>query len=110
MTWARRPAAPDSSHGREAPSDPAWLRFTGSAEYRGLHTYLRDRFADTVVLTFAQIEDLLGGALPDAARLESGWWATDHDQPSAQARTWIQARRTATPHLQAQTVSFERVS
>jgi len=109
MTWTRRPTAPDSSHGRGASSDGPLPRFTGPAEYRGLHTYLRDRFADTVVLTFAQIEDLLGSALPHAARLEPQWWATNNEHPSAQARTWIQARRTATPHLPAQTVSFERL-
>ena len=97
------------SPGHGDASDPAPRRFTGPAEYRVLHTYLRDRFADTVVLTFAQIEDLLGGPLPDAARVDSGWWATDHQHPSAQARTWIQAQRTATPHLLAHTVEFERV-
>jgi hypothetical protein len=90
-------------------SDAPSRRFTGPAEYRVLYTYLRDRFADTVVLTFAQIEDLLGGPLPDAARVDSAWWATDHQHPSTQARTWIQAQRTATPHLLAHTVAFERV-
>jgi hypothetical protein len=84
-------------------------RYTGPSEYRGLHKYLRERFADNVVLTFAQIEDLLGGALPEVARLRSEWWATNHDAPSTQARAWTQARRTATPHLLAKTVSFERV-
>lgn len=110
MTWTRRPSESNTSHGRGESSDTPLLRFTGPAEYRVLHTYLRDRFADTVVLTFAQIEDLLGGALPDAARVEPAWWETDHEHPSAQARTWVQARRNATPHLLAQTVAFERVS
>ena len=38
-----------------------------------LYTYLRDRYANRVVLTFAEIEDLLGFALPDPARLQRGW-------------------------------------
>jgi hypothetical protein len=109
MTWTKRPAGPDTSRGRADPTEAPLQRFTGPAEYRGLHTYLRDRFADTVVLTFAQIEDLLGCALPDVARVTSEWWATDHEHPSVQARTWVQARRTATPHLLARTVEFERV-
>jgi hypothetical protein len=38
--------------------------------YHLLHICLRDRFANRVVLTFAEIEDLLGFHLPDPARLD----------------------------------------
>lgn len=94
---------------RAEPSETPVQRFTGPAEYRPLHVYLRDRFADTVVLTFAQMEDLLGFPLPDVARLEPDWWANNAEPPSSQARTWTQARRTATPHLVARNVAFERL-
>ncbi|OFW03819.1 MAG: hypothetical protein A3I61_16350 [Acidobacteria bacterium RIFCSPLOWO2_02_FULL_68_18] len=80
------------------------------AEYHGLHTYLRDRYADVVVLTFGQIEDLLGFALPALARVQREWWANAgaDSAPSAQARAWTDASRTATPNLSARTVTFER--
>jgi hypothetical protein len=79
-------------------------------EYQSLHKYLDDRFANTVVLTFAEIEDLLGFALPDVARAESGWWTSADTGPAASAhsRSWVQASRTATPNLLARTVAFER--
>jgi len=82
-----------------------------STEYRHLNKYLSGRFADIVVLTFAQIEDLLGFALPDPARLQKNWWASPEAgaTPSAQATSWVQANRTAVPNLAAQTVMFERV-
>ena len=81
------------------------------AEYLGLHTYLRNRYADVVVLTFGQIEDLLGFALPALARLQRDWWANAgaDSRPSAQARSWTDASRTATPNLLARTVTFERL-
>ena len=81
-----------------------------SAEYRSLHKYLDGRYADTVVLRFGEIEDLLGFALPDQARLRDDWWAdADADgAPSTQAQSWIQASRTAKANLVAQTVVFER--
>lgn len=81
-----------------------------SAEYRSLHKYLKDRYADTVVLTFAEIEDLLGWALPDLARRQQQWWAnTETDAASSvQSRSWTKASRTATPNLSARTVVFER--
>lgn len=78
-----------------------------AGKYSGLHKYLENRYANTVVLTFAQMEDLLGFALPDLARFDRGWWTNPH--PAAPyARAWILANRTATPNLPARTVSFER--
>jgi hypothetical protein len=86
---------------------PTHARSTVKAEYQGLHQYLRDRFADTVVLTFAEIEDLLGVPLPEAARRHAEWWTDAGD--SVQAQAWIQAHRTAAPNLLASAVKFERV-
>jgi hypothetical protein len=84
---------------------------TDRTDYRPLQKYLRERYAEIVVLTFAQIEDLLGSALPAPARLNSAWW-TDPEAdgtPSLQSRSWTQAGRNATPNLRARTVRFERV-
>ena len=87
-------------------------RFEVPQEYLPLHKYLHDRFADTVVLRFAEIEDLIGLKLPDLARLQPEWWANpDTDSaPSAQSHSWTQAGRTAKPNLLAKTVTFERRS
>jgi hypothetical protein len=62
------------------------------------------------VLTFSEIEDLLGFPLPDQARLLPEWW-TDVAASLAgpnYADSWILARRTAKPNLVAKTVVFER--
>jgi hypothetical protein len=82
------------------------------SEYRPLHKYLDERFANTVVLTFSEIEDLLGITLPSPARLQPEWWANpDADHiPSAQSHSWIQASRTAKANLVAKTVVFERAA
>jgi hypothetical protein len=83
-----------------------------AGKYRLLYEYLEHRYANTVVLTFGQIEDLLGFTLPDPARTHREWWTTA-DTPTAEARcsdAWTLAHRTATPNLMAQTVAFERVS
>ena len=77
--------------------------------YHLLHVYLRDRFANRVVLTFAEIEDLLGFRLPEAARLDGLWWqAAAHDVRSPQSDAWILAGRTANVSLSAQRVIFDR--
>jgi len=79
-------------------------------EYQSLHRYLRDRYADRVVLTFREIEDLLGFSLPEAARLHLDWWGGADLVPvqSAQADAWTLARRTAKVNLSARSVLFER--
>ena len=40
-----------------------------------LYQYLDNRYANPVVLTLAQIEDLLGFTLPALARVDHEWWA-----------------------------------
>jgi hypothetical protein len=65
-----------------------------------------------VVLTFAEMEDLLGFSLPDLARLSEEWW-TDPDRTATRPRysdAWILANRTARPNLPALTVVFARAS
>jgi hypothetical protein len=109
---SRAGAAGNNGARAQTPAPAKPQRFTVPAEYVSLHKYLDERYANTVVLTFAEIEDLLGFTLPDLARLQQAWWANaDGDNPpSAQARSWTQANRTAKPNLLAQTVAFERAS
>jgi hypothetical protein len=80
-------------------------------EYRALHKFLSTRFADSVVLTFSQIEDLLGFTLPDTARSHRDWWAEGSSSgiPSVQSRSWAQANRSARPNFSAMTVTFDRL-
>ena len=91
---------------------PGMWTFTVPPEFLPLHKYLDGRYADTVVLTFAEVEDLLGIALPEAARGDSDWWANGAPgvTPSPQARSWTRANRTAKPNLRAEIVTFDRTS
>jgi len=94
---------------REPDSEPQPVM---SGKYLLLYNYLHNRYADTVVLTFGQIESLLGFALPDQARLNQQWWTNAKARAAGtnHSDSWILARRVATPNLLAQTVAFERVS
>jgi hypothetical protein len=91
---------------------PKHIPYADTGEYRLLYKYLRDRFADRVVLTFGQIEDLVGFSLPSGAWLQHEWWnvaspAAHESEPSA---SWTLADRTASVNLSARTVAFERNS
>ena len=108
LDWLKRlGSTPD----REAVADatPASRPSRSAGKYRFLHKYLNERYANTVVLTFGQIEDLLGFPLPELARNSQEWWtgAPLTTEPS-QSDAWVLAHRTATPNLAAQNVVFER--
>jgi hypothetical protein len=78
------------------------------AEYVSLYTYLDQRYATTVVLTFEQMEALLGFALPALACTEKDWWTGAAVQTHSHSAAWIGAGRTAMPNLPARIVTFER--
>ena len=89
-------------------AEPPKRRMSG--EYAALHTYLDGRYAETVVLTFVDIEALLGFPLPADARVNGEWWTPGPGTAPATryADAWRLAHRTACPNLQARTVAFER--
>ena len=86
-------------------------RRSKAGPYRGLFDYLDKRYADTVVLTFQQIRDLMGAELPQAALMDQAWWSdTGSGLPDADwSSAWTLANRTARPNLQARTVTFDRL-
>lgn len=112
LEWIKRRGA--AAHDEDTAGAHARGRhgFSKAGKYRWLYEYLEKRYANTVVLTFAQVEDLLGFSLPDLARTDQEWWTTA-DISTAEARcsdAWTLASRTARPNLIAQTVAFERVT
>src|SRR3954453_4439375 len=108
LNWMKR-RGPVAYLSHEPDSEPQPVM---SGKYLLLYKYLQNRYADTVVLTFGQIESLIGFALPDQARLTQQWWtnAVATAGGTNYADSWILARRVATPNLLAQTVVFARAS
>lgn len=76
--------------------------------YVALYEYLDKRYADVVVMTFREMEDLLGFPLPVSAKRDARWWANDDLHNAAHANAWLLAKRSAVPNLSAGCVSFER--
>jgi len=105
--WRRRPrsAAVSQRATRIVPIEHSTPPVPG--EYLALYTYLEHRYASVVVLTFEQIEALLGFALPTLARTEGEWW-TDIVDAQRHCAAWTGAGRTAAPNLAAGIVTFER--
>lgn len=111
--WMRRGRPSPAVAGPVAaePRSPAPRGRLKTGPYRLLHDYLRERFADSVVLTFDQIEDLLDAPLPAEANSDQGWWSrtTVVAADAHCSDAWVLANRTARPNLQARTVIFDRI-
>ena len=112
--WLRRDAPPPPLPSVISAPDPpaaAPRAHLKTGPYRPLHDSLRKRFADSVVLTFDQIEDLIGTALPAEASSDQGWWSrtTVVAADAHCSDAWLLANRTARPNLRARTVIFDRI-
>ena len=108
LDWIKkhRPVADQPPTRVERPKRP---ERTMSGKYLLLFNYLENRYADTVVLTFSEIEDLLGFPLPEEARRQRGWWLDAAVGTGSHTDSWILASRTAIPDLMAKTVVFDRL-
>ncbi len=79
--------------------------------YDPLRDYLTGCDSDEVALTFEQIEDILGRALPASARKYDAWWANVGDSAATQhshARSWHAAGYRARVDRVGGTVVFYR--
>ena len=80
------------------------------APYQPLYKYLDETHAQILVLTFEEVEALIGFPLPSLALTLPEWWAdaSADGAPSPQSRSWNDAHMTAKAHLSTKTVVFER--
>jgi hypothetical protein len=106
---SRRSQAEEPAPARLSIVPPPRPRPRVRPDYLPLYSYLEHRYASIVVLSFQEVEALLGFALPEAARLEEDWWTTvgAYGVPDGNAVALV-AGRTATANLAARNVRFER--
>ncbi len=109
LDWMKQRVPPAADRREPDAEKPKPRRRAMAGEYLLLYKYLENRYANTVVLTFGEIDDLLGFTLPDEARVQREWWTNPAAGPNY-SDSWILANRTAVPNLPAGIVVFERAS
>ncbi len=62
----------------------------GGSKYQPLLEYLQESDRVEVVLTFADIETLMGASLPESARHNRSWWS-NRSKGALQATAWMNA-------------------
>ena len=77
------------------------------SKYDPLYHHLVNSTETVVSLSFAEIERILGFALPASARRHHAWWANEREGTHRHARSWLEASYgTQGVDLNAQTVRF----
>ncbi len=101
-------AAPESgSQPQRAAGEAAPAQAAVSGKYAPLFRYFLNAPGEELVLSFAQMEDALGGKLPPSARKHRPCWA--NSQVSLLGRVWLRAGwRLATIDLEREVALFER--
>lgn len=76
-----------------------------SAKYRGLAEYLLSSNETRVTLTYSQIEEILGFALPDTARkFKQSYWA--NTETHSYASSWMAVGYKTRVDVESDTVTF----
>lgn len=76
------------------------------AGFQRLHDYLSSEPASTLVLTLAQLDEMVSGGLPLRGWCSREWWSNDPRRP--QARTWLLTSRLADANPSGGQVVFRR--
>ncbi len=80
------------------------------SKYQGLSDFLADVRDDKVILTFEEINDLVGGELPESAFKHRPWWANRTEGRGSQNLAWQSAGwETRDVNMELDEVTFVRV-
>jgi hypothetical protein len=78
-------------------------------KYAALHTHLSRRNGRPEMLTFEDIESIIGRSLPQSAVKHRSFWANDNQDHHPHARAWMKAGyRVAYVDRDEKVVRFER--
>jgi len=97
---------------REHESEPSRITAVGAmrvADYAKLTAHLKEQQAErkVVSMAFGEIERVIDGSLPDAARLHRSWWSNDAST-FAYARAWVDAGWRVTADMADEVATFTR--
>lgn len=79
-----------------------------SGKYEPLTEYLATLTGDEVCFTFAEIEAILGAALPPTAWKRSMWWANSQRPDHPQSRAWLAGGWSVSADVDNGAVTFFR--
>ena len=82
------------------------------AKYDPLSRHLMQQAGHEVLMTFAEVEAVIGATLPRSAKAYPEWWANESDPRTAhvQVRSWLDAGFRTTVNLSREMVKFTKAT
>jgi len=78
------------------------------SKYHPLYHHLTQSGQDEITLTLSEIEQLVGGRLPDTARTQRAWWS-NRERGAVQAQAWMDAGyHTTELDLENERITFRK--
>ncbi|MDR3291439.1 MAG: hypothetical protein LBT10_04735 [Methanobrevibacter sp.] len=85
------------------------MEYTGK-KYKKLYDYFLNSYKDTETLTFTDIEEIIGGELPNSAYKHGAWWGNENDHKRHSA-SWIQAGwKVIEKNLENKEIIFKKIN
>lgn len=81
---------------------------TINSKYEKLYNYLKLISSNNYIMTFQEVEEVLGFSLPPSAYKYTAWW--DSSLVHTQAYAWREVGFKAQPNLADKTVQFVKYS
>ncbi|WP_066066183.1 DUF7662 domain-containing protein [Neobacillus soli] len=77
---------------------------TRGSKYEPLYQFLKSKDSNRLVMTYKEVEDVLGFTLPPSASKYLAWW--DSASQHTQAYSWTKAGFKANPNLKDKKIEF----
>ncbi|MER1999519.1 MAG: hypothetical protein ABS882_07070, partial [Lysinibacillus sp.] len=77
---------------------------TRGSKYEPLYKFLESKESNRLIMTFKEVEEVLGFTLPESASKYMAWW--DGSSQHTQAYSWTRAGFKANPSLKEKKVEF----
>lgn len=74
------------------------------SKYDPLNQFLQFNNSNRIIMTFSEIEEVLGFSLPMSAQKYMSWW--DDSSQHSQAHAWTEAGYKANPKMNEKKVDF----
>lgn len=80
---------------------------SGGGKYAPLQRHLSHVDEESVTLSFARVEEILGARLPASATTHLAWWGNETRGRHVQARAWMNAGwRVTNVNMERRSVTF----
>lgn len=90
--------------------DATMIVMKEKGKYYPLYRYLQQQESEKVIISFSQIEEIIGTALPNSAYKHQAWWGNTRSGTYVQSAAWLEAGFRVDAIAFGETIEFNRAA